>query len=232
MSMPYVSFRGVSTNTLNCYIAKMPSHRKAAMRVTEYTVQGRDGVLHVSEGYDCFDITVSLMLSGVTATNRQVINAWADGTGKLITSDDPTKCYIASVIEEIEWDRDFVNGAFWDVATITFKCQPFMYESVDRSITVEQDQTIVNLGNVVSRPLIEVDGEGDLSFTINGKEITMQDVQASHPVFIDAETGYVYTDVGSAKMTGEIPFFNLGNNYITIGDNVTKLVINPRWGWV
>ena len=230
--MGYLNFRGVSTATLNVYVAKFPSHKKPGMRHTEYNIPGRDGSVHVDEGYESFEIIAYLILKGVSAANRQVIDAWADGTGKLITSDDPSKCYMASVKKAVEWTRDEVGGVFYDTAKITFHCQPFMYESTDRIINVTTDQTIANLGNIVSRPLIKVYGNGDVDFTINGKQITIDDMQSAHPVTIDSETGYVYTDAGATSMTGDIPVFQLGNNTVAIGDNVTKLEINPRWGWV
>lgn len=230
--MGYINFRGVSTASLNVYVAKFPSHKKAGMRTTEYTVAGRDGSVHVDEGYESFELIAYLILKGVTAVNRQEVDAWADGTGKLFTSDDPTKCYMATVKKAVEWTRDEVGGVFYDTAKIIFKCQPFMYETVDRILTVTEDITVQNLGNVVSRPLVKVYGSGDVDFTINGNEITIASMQSAHPVTIDSETGYVYTDQGATIMTGEIPNFALGQNTITIGDNVTKLEINPRWGWV
>lgn len=116
--MGYINFRGVSTASLNVYVAKFPSHRKARMRTTEYTIQGRDGSVHVDEGYESFEIIAYLILKGVSATNRQTIDAWADGTGKLILSDDPTKCYMASVKKGVEWTRDEVGGVFYDTAKI------------------------------------------------------------------------------------------------------------------
>jgi phage-related protein len=105
--MGYLSFRGVSTQNLtDVYVQTMPSHKKAAKRMTEYRVKGRDGVLHVDEGFDNMDIPVRLVLINAGAEARQLVNAWADGTGKLITSDDLSKAYKATVIDEIIWNRD------------------------------------------------------------------------------------------------------------------------------
>lgn len=114
--MGYVIFRGVGTegsgslvgnvNVLSdVYVSKMPSHRKAAMRFSEYYVVGRDGALHVNEGLSNYEMTIMLVLINAGADKKYLVNAWADGTGKLISSDDPTKCYKATVLEEVQWQR-------------------------------------------------------------------------------------------------------------------------------
>ena len=104
--MGYLTFRGVSTQSLqNVYVQLMPSHKKAAKRLTDYYVKGRDGALHVDEGFDNFDITVRLVLINAGAEARQIVNAWADGTGKLVTSDDLSRAYKATVRDEITWLR-------------------------------------------------------------------------------------------------------------------------------
>ena len=101
--MSYIKFRGVSTASLsNVAVSKMPSHRKAARRVTEYYVNGRDGALHVDNGLANFELEAVLVLLQGTAAARQIVNAWADGTGKLILSDQPGLAYRASVIQEIK----------------------------------------------------------------------------------------------------------------------------------
>ena len=229
--MGYLIFRGVNTNSLgNVYVSQMPSHKKAAMRHTEYYVKGRDGALHVDEGFENFDIKVKLVLMDASAYTRQLVNAWADGTGKLITSDDLTLAYRAAVKDEIVWSRQLGNSGYFDTATITFNCQPCMYEAVDSQITVTETGAIVNPGSAVAFPLIQVNGSGDCVFTINGTEISLSGV--TDPVYIDCETGYVYTASGAATMTGDFPELSLGSNAIGITSGVTSLVITPHWRWV
>jgi phage-related protein len=232
--MTYLIFRGVSTASLgDVYIQKMPSHKKASMRYTEYKVKGRDGTLHVNEGFDNFDIMATLILVNATASKRQTVNAWADGTGKLILSDDLTKAYRASVLSEIVWTRDAAPGnKYFDIAKVTFSCEPFMYEAVESELEYTASATIVNPGSAEALPLIRVDGAGDASFTLNGETISIAGMVSGTPVFIDCETGYVYTQAGAATMTGEFPVLTYGNNALVIGSNVSKITITPRWRWV
>lgn len=293
----YAIFQGISTSTgrtipgslatnklNNIYVSKMASHKKAAKRYAEYYVKGRHGALHVDEGYANFDIELTLVLCNAGADARQIVNAWADGTGKLILSDDLTKCYRATVEQEVKWNRaaadefaddfettvqyytgDFVkyDGAFYkfnkahkgawaaadadkqyaminglfDTAKVIFNCQPFLYESVESEEVFTQGGTITNPGTMESQPLIKVEGSGTCDFRIGETEeyyIIIYNVDPLDPVFIDGETGYIYTAAGTAKeMVGNIPELHLGQNSVVFGQNgLTKLTITPRWRWL
>lgn len=285
--MGYLIFRGVSTQNLpNIVVQMMPSHKKAAKRMTEYAVSGRDGILHHDEGFDNVDISCRLMMLNAPAEARQIINAWADGTGKLISSDDLSRCWNATVKDEIDFYRveaatvkpqdfstskayyinDYVtyNGmvykfiqnhaagawnsaqvqaqpwkidGLYDVADITFNCQPFMRESVESVYEFTQGGNIVNPATAESLPLIKVEGSGTCDFRIGATEeyyIIINDVDPLDPVFIDCETGYIYTASNTAKeMIGNIPLLTLGSNPVVFGQNgLTKLTITPRWRWV
>ena len=236
--MGYLIFRSVSTQSLNgVYVSKMPNHKKAAMRNTEYYVKGRDGALHVDEGLSNFDITATLVLVNGSAGARQQVNAWADGTGKLITSDNLGFAYRASVKEEIVWQRvpgNIVNGqlTFYDTAQITWTCEPYMYEAIDTVITLTEGAFVVNPGSAPALPFIQVNGSGDVSFMVNGEEITIEGMTAGTPVNIDCENGYVYTAQGATSMTGDFPEFTYGENTVSLETGVTSLVITPHWRWI
>lgn len=231
--MGYLIFRGVSTASIpNVYVSQMPSHKKASMRFTEYYVKGRDGALHVDEGLANFDIQVVLVLIKATAATRQLVNAWADGTGKLVSSDDLTHCYNATVKEEIQWNRTAANGGFYDTATITFNCQPFMYETTDSVNVFTADGQLSNPGSATAFPMIQVEGSGDCTFSVAGEEITLTGVASGVPVYLDCANGYVYTGYGAREMTGNFPELPLGTSQVVVGTNVSKLTITPHWRWV
>lgn len=251
--MGYVIFRGIGTegslsvvgsgNVLsNVYVSKMPDHKKAEMRYTEYYVKGRDGALHVDEGYGNFDLPVILVLMKATASKRQLVNAWADGTGKLITSDDTTKCYRASVKDEVVWTRVEANGGFYDTAEVTFNCEPCMYEASETPTVLTDSGSVLNAGTAEAFPLFEVEGAGDVEFKVecyvsNVKvseyPIEIDDMVSGTPVFIDCENGYIYSEAGAVTMTGDIPVIPVGANVVvTFVANVTQITITKRWRWL
>ena len=232
--MGYLIFRNVSTAALTgVEVAKMPSHKKAQMNRTQYHVKGRDGDLFVNEGYANFNMQAVLVLINASAGTRQLVNAWADGSGKLITSDDLTKAYKATVAEEVTWSRVKGNSGYYDTATITFSCDPFVYEAVDSVVTLTATGSIVNATSADAYPLIQVNGSGDVSFTFAGEAISISDMDANDPVYIDCETGYIYSQSGAAQeMTGNIPYLPIGTNAVTFGNNLTSLVVTPHWRWI
>ena len=242
--MGYIIFRGKGTvgsdsivgaaNVLaNVYVSKMPNHKKASMRYTEYYVKGRDGALHVDEGFASFPYPVTLVLLKATVATRQLVNAWADGTGKLITSDDTSKAFKATVKDEVVWTRVQANGGFYDSAQITFICEPCMVQASETPQVFTSSGTITNLGTADAYPLLAIEGEGDTTVTIAGEEITIGDMTANVPVYIDCENGYVYTATGATEMHGNIPYFPVGStSSITLGTNATKVTVTPHWRWV
>ena len=228
--MGYIIFRGVQSDTIGLMIEKMPSHKRAEMRHTEYEVPGRDGALHIVEGYAAFDMQVTVFMLEGEASLRQTVNAWASGTGDLIVSDDLTKCYRASVLKEIPFTRRKYGGKYYDTAKITFRCQPFMYEAVPKVYTFTKSGNIVNLGNFPSLPLITVTGSGDCSFSIGGQSVTLTGV--SSPVTLDCEAGYAYTENGAVSMTGSFPEIGLADQVIEMNEKITQLEIKGNWRWL
>ena len=109
--MGELNFRGVSTANLSgVYVLEMPSHKKAAQRITEYRVPGRNGVLHIAEGYDNIRLECKLILINAGARTRLIVDAWADGSGNLVTSDDYGLAYRATVIDGVDWHRDVIEN--------------------------------------------------------------------------------------------------------------------------
>lgn len=227
----YIVFNGISTKTLGVYVAEMPGHRRGAVRCEEYEIPGRNGAVVVADGYSPFDMPVTLVMLSAGAETRQAVNAWATGKGKLYTSDMPTKCWLAMPISEVTYQRREYGGKFFDTATVTFRCDPIMRQTTETAVSFTVDGTLTNPGNVVALPKIVITGNGDVSCTIAGQPVAISGMQTAHPVTIDCETGYIYTDEGAAEMTGDIPSLPLGTCNIAIG-TAAKIEITPHWGWI
>lgn len=230
--MNYVSFRGVRSDTLGLYIAKggMPSHRKAKQRHTEYEIPGRDGAVHIFDGYSPIDIKVIVQLFDADADIRQIVNAWADGTGDLFSSDDTSRVWKASVLKEVQYKRLVYDDLAYDTATITFRCQPAMRERVPTVVTLTKSGTLTNVGNIETQPRIIVYGSGDCTVKVGGETIKLYGVDGS--VTIDSETGYVHSASGTVSMIGEFPTLGLENTAVSFSGGTTKVEITPNWGWI
>lgn len=231
--MSFAIFKDVSTATLGgVEVAQMPSHKRAPMRYSEYYVKGRDGALHIDEGYSNYEVALTLVLIDGSAHTRQIVNAWASGSGKLILSDDPTKAYKASVKQEIQWDRQRGNKGFFDTAQIVFDCEPFMVEAQDTEIVLTGSSQISNPGTYEALPLLKIEGSGDVTFSINGSSVTITEMSSGQPVFLDCDAGYVYHNSGARTMTGDFPVLRTGINDIVFGSGITRMTITPHWRWL
>lgn len=230
--MNYVSFRGVRTDSLGLYIAKggMIAHKKGKLRHIAYDIPGRDGAVHVIDGYSPFDAKLMLQMVDAEAQIRQIVNAWADGTGDLYTSDDTTRAWKASVLKEVKYTRTCYHGLMYDQAEVTFRCQPIMRERTPTVVTLTKAGTLTNTGNVIAQPKIVVKGSGNCTVTVGGETITLENVSAD--VTIDTEAGYVYTASGAVSMKGEFPTLGIGDTAVSFGGGVKSLVITPNWGWI
>lgn len=228
--MGHIIFRGVSTEHLGVLTVKMPPHKKPAVRHTEYVVQGKNGSVHTEEGYEPFDLSCTLTLFRNNAFTRDTLNAWADGTGKLETTDMPGRCWNASVLRDVTYTRREYGGLFYDTAQVIFRCQPIMRETVPTVQTFTKSGVIGNLGDVEAHPFIVVEGAGEVEFSVAGQRIILHNVTEN--VTIDSEAGYVYTAGGAVSMEGEFPVLPLGESNIEITKGVVRLNITPNWGWL
>ena len=230
--MSYVSFRGVRTDDLGLYIAKggMIAHKKGKLRHIAYDIPGRDGAVHVIDGYSPFDLKLMLQMVDANAQMRQIVNAWADGTGDLYTSDNTTRVWKASVLKEVKYTRTCYHGKMYDQAEITFRCQPVMRERTPSVVTLTGAGKLTNIGNVEAQPKIVVKGSGDCTVTVGETSISLAGVTGE--VTIDTETGYVYSASGAVGMNGEFPTLGLGDTPVSFGGGVTSLEITPNWGWI
>lgn len=231
--MGYLIFKGISTLDIpNVYVSKMPSHKRASMRYTEFYVKGRDGALHIDEGLTNYDITATLVLVDGDASARQAVNAWATGSGKLITSDDLSKCYHAAVRSEVRWTRVLGNYGYFDTVQITWDCDPYMYESDEKSIQLTASGSINNPGTAKAIPLLVLEGSGNCSVTMGGTTFTISNVSSGVPVTLDCENGYAYADSGAMMMTGNFPEIPVGDSNVVLSSGISKLTITPHWRWI
>lgn len=231
--MSYLIFRGVSTESIGgVAVSKMPAHKRAAMRYTEYYVKGRDGALHTDEGYANMELDATLILLDANPETRYSVNAWASGSGKLTTSDDPTRAFRASVRREVQWQRVPGNSGYFDTARINFDCEPYLYETNDSVIEFTANGELSNPGTATALPLIKVEGSGNVKFGINGKDITVKGMTSGVPVFLDSEIGYIYASSGNMEMVGEFPELPLGVCSVLLKTNATKITVTPHWRWI
>ncbi len=233
--MQYVSFRGITSADMGLLVVDMPNHQRAQMRHTEYEIPGRNGSLHVNEGYAAFDMTVifGLFNQGDIQQKRAEIDAWLSGNGKLFSSDDPDHAWDAAVLQAVVYDRQEYFGRYYDTITVRFRCQPVMHETTPTYQTFTSAGTFSGMGTVDALPKLIIRGVDDCTVTINGTTIYLSMMVSGFPVIIDCEAGYIHAEQSGTTMTGEFPIlYHDKTNTISMGGGTASVQIQFNWGWI
>lgn len=110
---------------------------------------------------------------------------------------------------------------------------PVMYLDNQTETPLSQGTNLRNETNEVAKPLIKVEGTGDISIKNNGEDwLLLRAVDQS--ITVDSELMSVYRGNRPQydKMLDIEPMFPLlyeGNNTITWTGNATKVTVEPRW---
>ena len=119
----------------------------------------------------------------------------------------------------------------WEL-TIKLTMQPFRYPKSVAPVVLTSAGTIDNIGTVYSEPIIEIEGDGDISITIGNKTMYLS---LKNKVTVDCRQGRqnIYNATGSIQNTlrkrggfFEIP---VGRSGVTFTGNVRKVTIRPNW---
>ena len=224
--LPFFIWNGIKSDDL--IINKLPNIIKAAKDITKTEVQGRDGFLTQDNGsYKSVVKSVECTIKDLERIDS--ICSWLTGSGEVIFSNEPTKVYKATIINQIEFKR--VVATFHSFI-IQFDCQPHKYDIDNESITLTTPGTLYNSGTAPSKPLIKIFGTGAIDLTINSTIINLTNVDEY--VTIDTEMVDCYKDtlLKNDDMDGEFPILEVGINNISWTGTVTKVEIIPNWRYL
>lgn len=235
MEDPYFIFKGIKSTDMGIVIGEYTPIQHANKRTKEITIDGLDGSYTQDLGaYDTYTITLECAISTLSKNAKSIneVLTWLKGSGKLILSIDPDKCYEAKItnaipIEDVIWVfNDF---------TLKFTVQPFrkaVNEFNNIIKTSAKNFILKNKGDYESKPIITIKGNGDITLTVNDEAFILQDV--SEYVTINSEIYEVYKGAESANTlykSENFPKFKTETNTISVSGNVTEIEINPNWRW-
>ena len=197
--MNYIILNGKkSTMVKGLMIQSLPSISKPLMRANIETIDGRDGDIITKLGYSAYDREMSIGLFG--DYDIAEVMGYFDSEGTVIFSNELERVYTYQIISQIDYER---LGAFKQ-AKVKFHVQPFKYSSVDDSFVFERADsaayytTIINTGNVFSRPIV-----------------TLEATQAGYLSYHDLVIGQSISGGGSV-VGNTIQIGTLSNKKITI----------------
>jgi phage-related protein len=230
--MSEITFKGTTASSKSVTVLKYPEIVKPTLRVETVKVPGRDGELTLSgmPSYEAMVLECECMVPSVDKISAAA--AWLTGRGDLVLGNDPDYAYDAQVIDEIRFEK-ILRGHAHRRFTVPFLCQPLKKKAVTESdIELTAPGTVNNIGHVPSRPLIKIEGSGNVVLAVGAYSLSITDINTS--ILIDSDLGMATAGTvnESYKVSGEWPLLVVGNNAVGWTGAVTKVTITPRWRYL
>ena len=228
-------FNSKNASEFGLKIVYRPSIPSPEENITEYTVPGRNGSLTHKDG-TYKDIVYPVEYNIIDFNNIygkiRAIKGWLLGKiidKKLIFSDDPEVFYKVKTVFATDVERRIkVSGEF----TATYTMEPFAYERNVEDIILTAPGNVINTGTIYSEPIITVEGTGNITLTINNKNIILTGIQTGIVIDSVMKNAYLGSTNLNSKMNGKFPVLEIGENEISWIGNITKLTVSPNWRYL
>ncbi len=230
--MSEITFKGTTASSKSVTVLKYPEIVKPTLRVETVKVPGRDGELTLSgmPSYEAMVLECECMVPSVDKISAAA--AWLTGRGDLVLGNDPDYAYDAQVIDEIRFEK-ILRGHAHRRFTVPFLCQPLKKKATtEPNIELTAPGTVVNIGHVPSRPLIKIQGSGNVVLAVGAYSLSITDISTS--ILIDSDLGMATAGTvnESYKVSGAWPLLVVGNNAVSWTGTVSKVTITPRWRYL
>ena len=233
----YIELNGISSNTIvGLLIQELPPISKPKMRTQIDDIDGRDGDIITKLGYSAYDKTIEIGLYGDFDIDDVI--KYFIGSGKVVFSNEPDKYYNYQIIEQIDYER-LIR---FRTAKVKMHVQPFKYsavEGVQKFTSFTNDEiTVINNGNYISKPIITITGSGTINLSLNGYQIFAIDMGDSTQISIDTNLMEAYdpttTDLMNRSVTGNYDNFslNVGSNIISWSGTISEIDIGNYSRWI
>ena len=193
--MNTVKIDGVSSDTVRLRFDKIPLIPAAKRRTETYSIPGAGEDLTINTP-DFDDIQLTLTAYLVGGTTIQDVYEWIRLGSKLVLSTQPGIYGVIKAVGEIAPTR-----AGWDAhkIDIPLTLSPFKFRVDNDAVEITTSPaTLETIGNIYSFPTYALTGlSGDVTFTVNGTTLTIEDTPAT--VYIDTDAQTVY------KLNGTTP---------------------------
>ena len=234
--MDYIIINGKKSTSLNgLIITSLPPITKPKIRANLEEIDGVDGDIINKLGYSAYDKTFEIGLS--YNYNVDDVIEYFNTEGQIIFSNEPDKYYNFTMLNQI----DFEKLLRFKKAKITIHVQPFKYSNIESTKTynfTEQSQSLAvrNNGNIYSKPIITLYGNGTINLSLNGTEVFTIALNGS--MVLDTESQNAYDpetlDFLNRYVIGDFKnlYLKIGLNTLSWTGDLTKVEINNCSRWI
>ena len=234
----YIILNGVNSNTITgLLISKLPPITKPKQRTQTEEIDGKDGDIVTKLGYSAYDKTIEIGLYGDFDINE--VMTYFNSEGTVIFSNEEGMYYNYQILDQIDYNK-LIR---FKTAKVKMHVQPFKYSAVEGTrtfnITTQDEITINNSGNYVSRPVITINGSGTINLSVNGYEVLVINLDANgDTITIDTANMEAYNQNTSQLMNRSVTgnyenlYLNAGKNIISWTGTVTEVQITNYSRWL
>lgn len=234
----YIILNGISSNTISgLLISTLPSISKPKQRTQTEEIDGRDGDIVTTLGYSAYNKEFDIGLYGDFDINEVI--TYFNSSGTVTFSNEEDKYYNYQILEQIDYEK-LIR---FKTANIKMHVQPFKYSAVEGTrtfnITTQDEITINNSGNYVSKPVIQITGSGTINLYVNTYEVLVINLDANgETITIDTANMEAYNqstgELMNRKVTGNYDnlYLNSGRNTISWTGTITEIEITNYSRWI
>lgn len=227
--MFYMIINGFNTSTIpHCVVTDFGEAEAAKPHAESVDVYGLNGSYRVLDGsYESYERTLSFYVPKLVDIST-IVDKFQPKEN-VIEFSYQLGSYFYADFSGATYNRNGMHAWKIDVKLIM---QPFRYQKSVDPVVLTASGTINNLGTIYSEPIIEIEGDGDISLTIGRKTMYLA---IKTKATIDCRQGKqnIYNATGAVQNTLrkrggflEIPTGKVG---VSFTGNVRKITIRPNW---
>lgn len=226
----YLKINDFTTSGLrNCVVVDFGTIRSAIPRFSEQLkLYGTNGSYNQVDGaYENYERTIRIFFERFSDLATLVEKIKAVGN-QLEFSYQSDSLFYADLL-----DTEIIpKGMYGWELSVKLDMQPFRYQKSVEPVVLTASGTINNPGTIYSEPIIDIEGDGDISLTIGRKTMYLA---INTKATIDCRQGKqnIYNATGAVQNTLrkrggflEIPTGKVG---VSFTGNVRKITIRPNW---
>ena len=227
--MFYMIINGFNTSTIpHCVVTDFGEVEAAKPHAESVDVYGLNGSYRVLDGsYESYERTISFYVPKLVDIST-IVDKFQPKEN-VIEFSYQLGSYFYADFSGATYNRNGMHAWKIDVKLIM---QPFRYQKSVEPVVLTASGTVNNPGTVYSEPLIEVEGDGDISLTIGRKTMYLA---IKTKATIDCRQGKqnIYNATSAVQNTLrkrggflEIPTGKVG---ISFTGTIRKITIRPNW---
>jgi len=227
--MFYMIINGFNTSTIpHCVVMDFGEAEAAKPHAESVDVYGLNGSYRMLDGsYESYERTISFYVPKLVDIST-IVDKFQPKEN-VIEFSYQLGSYFYADFSGATYNRNGMHAWKIDVKLIM---QPFRYQKIVEPVVLTASGTITNLGTIYSEPIVEVEGDGDISLTIGRKTMYLA---IKTKATIDCRQGKqnIYNATGAVQNTlrkrGGFLEIPTGKVDVSFTGTVRKITIRPNW---